>query len=136
MTNISKRQLKPEHLDKLFTQLSNVSLLLTEDTASDFFDDLLGTEEKVMLAKRLAAIAMFIEGNSSYRVWQLLKISPATAGKIRLNYKSGKYAKIEGVLRLNKDTYVQFWKTLEIILQAGMPTKGRGRWKSVFNQQD
>jgi uncharacterized protein YerC len=132
MTHISKNQLAPDHMEQLFLQLGSIMSLLSDKTAPDFLGDLLGDEEKIMLAKRLAAIAMFIEGNSSYRVWQLLKISPSTADKIRLNYEIGKYQNIELTLKSHKSTYRQFWKTLEIILQAGMPPMGRGRWKSVF----
>ncbi|MCA9357429.1 hypothetical protein H6784_02975 [Candidatus Nomurabacteria bacterium] len=134
MTHVSKQQLEPEHLDQLFIQLSSSASLLTKKTASGFLDDLLGHEEKIMLAKRLAAIVMLIEGNSSYRIWQLLKMSPSTTDKIRLNYEIGKYKNIERIIKSNKTSYEQFWKTLEIILQANMPPIGRGRWKSVLKR--
>lgn len=132
MTHISKQQLDTRDLEQLFTQLSAVSSLLTKRSAGSFYEDLLGPEEKIMLSKRLAAIVMFIEGNSSYRVWQLLKMSPSTAERIKLNYETGKYKHIENILISNRREYEQFWVVLERILQAGMPPRGRGRWRSVF----
>ena len=135
MTHVSKHQLQPKHLNQLFTQFSNISAKLTKTTALDFFNDLLGPEEKIMLAKRLAAIVMCIEGNSPYRISQLLYMSPSTTERIMLNYQIGKYTHIEKVLTKHKTDYEKFWKTLEIVLQAGMPPMGRGRWKSLFDQR-
>ena len=78
---------------------------------------------------------MFIEGNSSYRVWQLLKMSPSTAEVIRRDFETGRYDNIVMIFTKNKSDYRKFWETLDVILRAGMPPMGRGRWKSVFNQK-
>lgn len=123
-----------EDLKKIYQQLHSIVGKLNKNSSSQFFNDLLGPEEQIMLTKRLAAVVMFIEGNSSYRVWQLLKISPSTAEHIRLDYEHGRYSNIEKILTKNKKGYEQFWRTLEVVLQAGMPPRGRGRWKSLFNQ--
>lgn len=108
---------------------------LDKKLAQQFLGELLGAEEQIMLAKRLAAIVMFIEGNSSYRVWQLLHLSPSTADRLRLNYECGKYSHIESMLRSRKYEYEEFWRVLEIILQAGLPPRGRGRWKSILSRK-
>lgn len=132
MAHISKRSLKREHLDTLFDEFNAVIASLQKTGSREFFDELLGPEEKIMLVKRLTAIMMFMEGNSSYRVWQLLNLSPSTAERIRLNYQRGAYKNIERQLRSKRINYVRYWKVLEKVLQAGMPPMGRGRWKSVF----
>ena len=132
MTHISKQQLEPEELKKLFEQLSSIISILDKSTSQLFLKELFGPEETIMIAKRLAAIVMFIEGNSSYRVWQLLHMSPSTAERLKLQYEHGRYKNIEKILHSNKIDYEKFWKILETILQAGMPPRGRGRWKSVF----
>ena len=134
MTHVSKQQLSPKHQEQLFIQLSKVAALLNKTTAPGFFDDLLGPEEKIMLAKRMAVIVMLMEGNSSYRIWQLLKMSPSTTEKIRLNYELGKYEHIENTIKASKFTHQRFWRVLEIILRANMPPRGRGRWKSVLEK--
>ena len=132
MTHISKHKLKQEYLDKLFIQLSKVTATLNKRNSSDFFDEFLGPEEKIMLAKRLAAIVMCIEGNSSYRISQLLHMSPSTTERIKLKYQIGKYTHIENILTKEKGNYEEFWRMLDIILRAGMPPMGRGRWKSLY----
>ena len=134
MAHISKQQLSQSQLEKLFLQLSESFAKLNAQNSSGFLDNLLGPEEKIMLAKRLAAIVMFIEGNSLYRVSQLLLISPSTAARIQTNYQKGRYREIESWFKSHHTDYEAFWKTLEIILRAGMPPMGRGRWKSVFQR--
>ncbi len=134
MTNVSKNKLPDQELAKLFTQFEKVIANLENKTASPFLTELLGSEEKIMLAKRLCAVVMYIEGNSSYQVWQLLHISPSTANKIRLGYELGNYQRIENILKANKTNYLELWVTLETILQAGLPPRGKGRWKSVLKR--
>lgn len=131
MTNISKKKLPSKEFDKLYTQLNSIIASLDKKSSSAFFSELLGPEEKIMLVKRLAAVVMFIEGNSSYRVWQLLQLSPSTAEKIRLDYEVGRYTNLERIITKKRKDYEDFWNTLEVILRLGMPPMGRGRWKSV-----
>ena len=135
MTNVSKQKLPKKHLDKIYKQLHNAVGRLNNRTSAEFFNDLLGPEEQIMLTKRLATVAMYIEGNSSYRVSQLLKISPSTAENIRKDYEMGRYDNVKKILTKNKADYEQFWKTLDVVLRAGMPPMGRGRWKSFFDQK-
>jgi len=132
MTNISKQQLKPNHLKQLYVQLSKTITKLDTRTTNTFLDELLGKEEKIMIAKRFAVIMMLIEGNSIYRTAQLLHMSPSTVQQLQNNFTAGKYKNIEKILKKNEKNYEEFWKTLEIILRAGMPPRGKGRWKSTF----
>jgi hypothetical protein len=37
------------------------------------------------------------------------------------------------LLKLKKKEYEDFWNTLEVILRAGLPPRGKGRWKSTFD---
>ena len=135
MTNVSKKKLPKVEFDRLYLQLNVIIGSLNKNQSALFFTELLGPEEKVMLTKRLAAVVMFIEGNSSYRVWQLLQMSPSTAEVIRRDFETGRYDNIVMIFTKNKSDYRKFWETLDVILRAGMPPMGRGRWKSVFNQK-
>ena len=132
MTHISKHKLSDRHLEKLFNQLGETFSKLDKNNSTMFLNEFFGKEEKIMFAKRLASIAMCIENNSPYRIGQLLKMSPSTIERIKLKYEIGKYKEIEKILTGNKKDYEQFWETLDVILRAGMPPMGRGRWKSVF----
>ncbi|KKS83774.1 MAG: hypothetical protein UV60_C0033G0004 [Parcubacteria group bacterium GW2011_GWA2_43_11] len=131
MTNVSKRKLQPTHLDKLYVELAKTIVNLDKRSADIFLDELLGEEEKIMIAKRLATIVMLIEKNSVYRISQLLLMSPSTVARLRDKLSIGDYTNIEQILKRRKKEYKDFWNTLEVILRAGMPPRGRGRWKST-----
>lgn len=102
---------------------------LSRTTTETFLDELFGVEEKIMLSKRLAAIVMCIEGNSSYKIWKKLKLSPSTSERIHYNYKSGAYRHIEKIFKEKPNDFKRFSNMLEIILNAGMSPRGKGRWK-------
>ncbi len=133
MTHVSKHKLKPSHLKKLYKQFSKTLGQVNQLETGMFLDELLGEEEKIMLAKRFAVIVMLMEKNSIYRIAQLLHMSPSTIERLKLKYITGEYEFIEKLFKHNKKEYKEFWETLEIILRAGMPPMGRGRWRSVFN---
>ncbi len=132
MTNVSKRKLPQKEFEKLILQLCKTVAQWKRKDLEVFFNELLGTEEKIMLTKRLAAVVMYIENNSPYRVAQLLKMSPSTAEAIHRDFENGRYDGIRNRLVKQREDYKRFWETLEIVLRAGMPPRGRGRWKTVF----
>lgn len=134
MTNISKNVLAQKDMDRLFDQLNVITSKLDKRLSRSFFDNLLGPEEKIMLVKRLAAVVMLIERNSSYRVWKSLKISPTTAEYIRKDYENGRYVDIEKIITKDKADYEKFWKTLEVVLRGGLPEMGKNRWKTGFGK--
>ncbi len=128
MTNISKKGLSQEEFQSLFDRMDTFVAKLSVKNSTDFFEELLGNEERVMLAKRLAAIVMCIEGCSIYRISQSLKISPSTAERIHDAYTNGAYLKIERLFARNQDDFEDFCRTLEVILRAGLPPRaGRNR---------
>lgn len=133
MTNVSKKFLSEKDLVGLFKQMDKIIAKLNINTSSHFLSELLGPEERIMIAKRLAAVAMYAEGNTSYRVWQLLHMSPTTAERIRCDYEMGRYLQTVNFMKKHKQDYEEFWEVLDVILRAGMPPRGRGRWKSVIN---
>jgi uncharacterized protein YerC len=133
MTHISKHPLPEQELTRLRAQLSKAVANLNKTSANPFLTDLLGPEEYTMLAKRLAAIVLYMEGNSTYTVWNTLNISPSTAERIKLNFEIGKYKRIVTTLKKSHTDYVEFWKTLETLLQLGLPPRGKGRWRSVLS---
>lgn len=123
MTNISKKALDPQQLSKLFEQLDLIISKLTAITSTNFLEELLGHEERIMLAKRLAAIALCIEGRSIYRIATSLNLSPSTAERIYKAYKGGSFKNIEKILTRNTHNFNEFLRTLEVILRGGLPPR-------------
>ena len=134
MPHISKTPLPDKELANLFDQFNHLIARLDQSQSAAFFSELLGPEEQIQLTKRLAAVVMFIEGNSSYRVAQLLQLSPSTAERIRRDFMAGRYDASTQFLTQSKTEYEEFWRVLDVILRAGLPPRGRGRWKSVFSR--
>jgi uncharacterized protein YerC len=132
MTRVSKQALQPSHLKKLYAELAKTIVRLDKKNTTLFLDELLGEEEKVMIAKRVAVIVMLIEKNSTYRIAQLLLMSQSTVERHRKKLRIGEYDNIVQMLKQRKEAYKEFWNTLEVILRAGMPPRGRGRWKSTL----
>jgi len=132
MVRVSKHILQPSHLRKLHSQLSKIIACLNKDNTYTFLDELLGEEEKVMITKRFAAIIMLMEHNSTYRISQLLEMSDPTIRTLKTKFNNGEYQHIEKIITKNKREHKDFWETLEIMLRAGLPPKGKGRWKSTF----
>ncbi len=130
MTHVSKKQLEAKHLESLFIQLSKIIAKLDERSSEEFFNEFFGPEEKIMFAKRLAVIVMCIEGNSTYRIAQLLMMSPSTTERIKHKFIKGDYKNIERIITNKRRDYKELWEVLEIILSAGLPPRGKGRWKS------
>lgn len=119
MVHLTTEQLSKKQLDALFTQLNQTLGGLNADKTNLFLSELLGTEERIMLAKRLAAILLIIEGTSLYRTGRILKISATTAERIKDRLDGGTYTEILKLLGKNKKNYFAVLETLDSILHLG-----------------
>jgi uncharacterized protein YerC len=134
MTNVSKKPLPTEQLDALFHQLG-CSLGVLKPKQVDFFlSELLGTEERIMIAKRLAVIVMLIQGHSLYRTATTLKLSTSTVDSIRKKLETNEYTFIVQIFKKEKKNFVAILEVLENILSVGgiMPGRvGLDRYKGL-----
>ncbi len=129
MVRVSREKLKKKVLEQInFRLVDTISKLETNSSTKSFINDLLGEEEKIVLAKRLAVIFMLQENISWYRITKLLKISPSTVKRIALDIDSERYDNILKVVKQKKNR-VTFWDNLDRVLKCGMPPiVGKGRW--------
>ncbi len=82
-----------------------------------------------MLAKRVAVLIMLRDGISTYRIVRVLKMSSSTVSRMKYDYETGMYEDLIGVLGKSRKQQEEFWKTIDVILQMGMPSQGKDRWK-------
>ena len=129
MTNISKDKLLPEAEKKLLKQFSNLFANISSNKASNLFSEVLTPSERIMLIKRVAIVLMLEEGFSTYKISKTLKVSDATVRSIRHCYNQNEFAYILSAIKKSKFDYEKFWETVDILLRAGMPPRGRGRWQ-------
>lgn len=116
MVHVNRNQLAQKNLDALFQQFDILLSKLDHTGTKIFMSEILGHEERVMIAKRLAAIILIQEGLSPYKTAQILKLSPSTAGKIAGGITSGTYTGTIALLHKNKRSYVNILKTIDSIL--------------------
>ena len=59
------------------------------------FGELFTHTEKIMLGKRLAAISLLSQGESSYKVGKMLRLSSTTTAKLHVKIENGKLVNVE-----------------------------------------
>lgn len=121
MTNVSKQSLDKKVAVEIWTQLGEVVGRLNANQAPLFLTCILTDSEQIMIAKRLAAIVLIHEEHSNYAISETLKISNATATKLRMAYMQGAYNDVLKGLRKNKTDYANFVETLIDAIHLGLP---------------
>lgn len=131
MPHISKDQLEEKVFLRIYNQFAHAvsSQSLKKEGV---LDDLLTKTEKVMFAKRLAIIFMLLEDASSYHIRESLQVSTSTTRRFNIKLLNGDYSHVEELFH-SKKRKRDFWCTLEIVVRAGMPPMGRGRWKWLYD---
>jgi uncharacterized protein YerC len=119
MVHISKNVLSEKQLKGLFQQLHAVLGKLKAEEIGSFLDCFLGPEEKIVLAKRLAAIIMLAHYQSTHKVVNTLHISSSTADLIRRRLAEGTYDPLLRTLREKKKRYIEVLETIDSILHLG-----------------
>ena len=130
MTNISKQSLDGQVANEIWIQLHEVIGRLSVAQTKLFLSEMLTESERIMLAKRLAAIVLIHEKHSDYAIAKTLKISDATSRKIRSGYRRGDYKSVITGIKKNKVDYAAFVETLIDAIHFGLPRyAGPDRWK-------
>ncbi len=119
MANLSKRKLSDKQLLQISCQLNVVLGKLSPDKTGPFLAELLGYEERIMIAKRFAMILMIEKGFSSYKISSILKVSTATAEKIAKKFDRGDYNQILSSIKKNKKDYLKILDVLDSALHLG-----------------
>ena len=119
MVRLNKSKLSNTQLNKLSKQFTQLIASSKEDQTITVFDSLLGKEEKIMIIKRLAVIILLVEGKTLYSISRAVKVSPATAKKLKLDIERGKYDELLRVIGKNKKEYFSILETIDNILHLG-----------------
>ncbi len=119
MARLNKNPLPPEQLTKLLDQFDNTLGRIPVAETGPFFSELLGHEERIMLAKRLAIIILLLEEYSLYKISNLLKVSSGTAENIKRRLNKGEYDHIVRVLGKDKNNYFQILEAIDTVLHLG-----------------
>lgn len=119
MVRLNKNELEADQLEALSAQLYKTIGKLNVANSREFIHELLGFEEQVMLAKRLAAIVLLLEGNSPYKIASLLQLSQSTVATYSKRIEEGLYDDLIRILGKSKKDYFAFLDVLDSILHLG-----------------
>ncbi len=125
MTNISKHINDQKDYDLAYSELTQFIGKLSNKSAVFFVDELLTESERIMLVKRFAAIMMFRNNYSPYRVTHTLSLSISTGQRLYKNYSQGKYDNLLG--KLQKKETSRFMSLLEDLIMAQVSPRARAR---------
>lgn len=134
MVRLNKNVLSKKQLDDLFQQFSSAISPDSPRHVDNVLTELLGSEERIMLAKRLAAVVLLVEGTSMYKTGKLLKLSQSTVEQLSRKLKKGHFDyTLDRISQTNK-SYFAFLETLDSVLSLGgiLPHyNGLGRYKHL-----
>jgi hypothetical protein len=60
-----------------------------------------------------------------------LKISDSTVRDVKSRLNLGQYDHLVAHYEKKKFNSKEFWETIDLILRAGLPSRGKDRWQSV-----
>jgi uncharacterized protein YerC len=116
MVRLNQHPLSGEQMGFLHMQLSKTISRLSERQARNFLGTLLGPEEQIMIAKRLAIVVLLLENRTLYSIASLLKVSPSTAEKIKRQLDEGALDAVVNVLKKDKLSYMEILSFVDNIL--------------------
>ena len=97
MPHVSPQKIDERILKKLYKVLFSAIAgeNMTQKQQRLAFSELFTHTEKIMLGKRLAAISLLSQGESSYRVGKILRLSSTTTAKLYAKIEKEKLANVE-----------------------------------------
>ena len=129
MPHISKNKLSERAYLEIYNQLFGILSVGNRRKTKSVLDNLFTKTERIMLAKRLAIILMSAHGESSYKIYETLKVSPSTVERIGLKVERGEYNSLLRYLK-TKGQY-NFWSIIEKIVFPLPARVGENRWRHL-----
>ena len=141
MPHVSQKRLKQETFRSMRNSFINLMAAPRNPHLTQMLlNDVLTATERVMIAKRLAAIVMLCRGYSVYKIHMVLKLSPSTVAILERRLENGAFPYLDSLFRGTRSKKLRkeaenFWDSLYKIILMGMPPRtGKGRWKFLFEE--
>lgn len=125
MTNISRKKTETKDFAQAHSQLADLIAKLNKRTSAYFIHELLSEAEQIMIVKRFAAIFMFNNNYSPYRVSETLSISTSSARRLFLQFDDGQFTNLLGCIE-KKEAHV-FLSLINDIIIAQVSPRARAR---------
>jgi uncharacterized protein YerC len=125
MTHISRNEVDSIDYLQAQEQLTIMISKLNASGATNFINELFTETERIMIIKRFAAIFLFQQEYSTYRVSQAAGISTSTSILIYKNYQNGNYDKL--LSSISKKQKNEFLALIEDFMLSKLSGKARSR---------
>lgn len=134
MTQVSKYRIDKNIYNEIFDTFLQIIINITSKSeATNFFENFLTKNEKIMFAKRLAVGILVARGLSQRQIMETLKVSSATVSNFTNHYKYSKdYESFINKILLNKKIDNLLISIGEKLTKLGTyGRKGTGLWKEL-----
>ena len=132
MTNVSKKGLSEKVERQLFSQFTDLFSSAERNQLAKLFAALFTEAERIMFIKRLAIVFLIAEEYSTYAIAKTLKVSDATVRAVRAQCQSGRFDHVLLAVKKKSFDKDKFWKTVDVLLRCGLPPRGKGRWRWLY----
>ncbi len=130
MPHVSGKKLSEEMMERLLVQLTAVfNAAGNKKALPSLVDEFFTKTEKMMLAKRLAAILMLDREIPQHVITEKLSMSPSTIARLSLGIEIGKYKQILKIAGKDRETI--FHILTKFVLDELPAPIGRGKWKRI-----
>ncbi len=119
MVQISKSPLSKSDEIALFIQLTRLFSKKSDTEMQGILSDLLGYEEKLMLAKRFAIVVLLWKKQSIYSIAKIVHVSTSTVARIHQNYHMDAYMNIIEALDKRNPSIMAILKSIDDVLHLG-----------------
>ena len=120
--------------------IKHISKMKEPKQAEYFFGEMFTKTEQILYMKRFAILVMLERGYSFGVIKKALKVSQTTISLIQKARKLGKFNHTVSYLktspRQKQNSGSDFIDFLGVVLQAGLPPRGKGRWQHVWKKFD
>lgn len=136
MPQISKKKLGYFISTKISDQFVDMLINLdSKNKGKEFINELFTETERIMFAKRLAAIVMIKDGYSNYYTSKHLQLSSSTVFNLSKAVRKNQYSFLEDFFS-NKKFRKEFLKKVLYYSRGGLPLKtGRDRWRFLNGEE-
>lgn len=93
MSHISSHKLEKSQIDSLNKNFSRLLASTVAGTREQALSELLTHTERLMIAKRLGMLLLISQGETTYYISKLLRVSPSTVARFEVKVESGEFAR-------------------------------------------
>ena len=132
MARISKNALTEDEKRVLVKQYTRLLSDKKSSKQEQLLSEILTETEQLIVLKRVAAVILIDQKQSTYEIARTLKLSSASVSHYKAQIAAGKFSTLLELVRGKTFDTEAFWRTIDKVLRLGLPPiAGPGRWSTI-----